>query len=89
MASEYVPIFFDWMENTQDLTDEEKGRLIDAVIEYFVNDGEQGVIDETASNKLIDIYLLTIDKATKYFANPHSSEFHWNWKGGITPANQR
>lgn len=34
MASEYVPIFFDWMENTQDLTDEEKGRLIDAVIMY-------------------------------------------------------
>lgn len=31
---EYVPIFFDWMENTQDLTDEEKGRLIDAVIMY-------------------------------------------------------
>lgn len=37
---EYVPIFFDWMENTQDLTDEEKGRLIDAVIMYA--SGEDG-----------------------------------------------
>lgn len=37
---EYVPIFFDWVENTQDLTDEEKGRLIDAVIMYA--SGEDG-----------------------------------------------
>ena len=34
MAKEYVPIFFDWIENTQDLTAEEKGNLIDAVILY-------------------------------------------------------
>jgi len=34
MAREYVPIFFDWLQNTQDLTAEEKGHLIDAVIMY-------------------------------------------------------
>ena len=34
MAREYVPIFFDWLENTQDLSAEEKGHLIDAVIMY-------------------------------------------------------
>ena len=34
MAKEYVPIFFDWLENTQDLTPEQKGNLIDAVILY-------------------------------------------------------
>ena len=31
---EYVPIFFDFIDNTQDLTDEECGRLIKAVILY-------------------------------------------------------
>jgi hypothetical protein len=34
MAKEYVPIFFDWLETTQDLSAEEKGNLIDAVVSY-------------------------------------------------------
>ena len=34
MAREYVPIFFDWLDTTQDLTAEEKGNLIDAVVSY-------------------------------------------------------
>ena len=34
MASEYVPVYFDWLEVTQDLTAEEKGNLIDAVVAY-------------------------------------------------------
>ena len=34
MAKEYVPIFFDWLEVTQDLSSEEKGNLIDAVVAY-------------------------------------------------------
>ena len=34
MAKEYVPIFFDWLDTTQDLTAEEKGNLIDAVVAY-------------------------------------------------------
>lgn len=34
MASEYVPIFFDWVEVTEELTAQEKGRLIDAIVLY-------------------------------------------------------
>ena len=34
MAKEYVPIFFDWLENTQDIAPEDKGNLIDAVVAY-------------------------------------------------------
>lgn len=34
MASEYVPIFFDWVEVTGELTAQEKGRLIDAIVLY-------------------------------------------------------
>lgn len=30
----YVPIYLDWLDVTQDLTAEEKGRLIDAVVAY-------------------------------------------------------
>ena len=30
----YVPIFLEWLEVTQDLTAEEKGNLIDAVVSY-------------------------------------------------------
>lgn len=34
MAKGYVPIFFDWLETTQDLEADEKGNLIDAVVSY-------------------------------------------------------
>ena len=34
MAREYIPIFFDWLEVTQDLTAEQKGNLIDAAVLY-------------------------------------------------------
>ena len=34
MAKEYVPIYLDWLDVTQDLPPDEKGNLIDAVISY-------------------------------------------------------
>jgi hypothetical protein len=34
LAKEYVPIFFEWLDVTQDLSAEEKGNLIDAVVSY-------------------------------------------------------
>lgn len=34
MAKEYVPIFYDWVEVTAELTAQEKGRLIDAIVLY-------------------------------------------------------
>ena len=34
MADKYVPVFYDWIEATQELNDQEKGRLIDAVVLY-------------------------------------------------------
>ena len=33
-TGKYVPIYLDWLEVTQDLTAEEKGNLIDAVVAY-------------------------------------------------------
>ena len=34
MANKFIPIFYDWLEDTQDLSQEEKGNLIDAVVAY-------------------------------------------------------
>lgn len=34
MAKPYVPIFYDWTEVTEELADDEKGRLIDAIVLY-------------------------------------------------------
>lgn len=31
---EYVPVFFDWVQVTEELNDQEKGRLIDAIVLY-------------------------------------------------------
>ena len=52
MAKEYVPIFFDWLDNTQDLSADEKGHLIDAVILYA--SGADGWIDmlQTSGEKI-------------------------------------
>lgn len=89
MAREYVPVYFDWLEVTQDLTAEEKGNLIDAVLMYF-KDGEQDIIDINSPEK--EAYLKTITRIDKYFGseyNGRSGEFHWNWQGGKTPVNQR
>lgn len=38
MAERYVPVFYDWVENTSELTAEEKGRLIDALVLYARGD---------------------------------------------------
>ena len=40
----YVPIFFDWLECTQDLTQEEKGNLIDAVMLYATGEEYEQVL---------------------------------------------
>lgn len=37
-GSVYVPIYLDWLDNTQDLSAEEKGNLIDAVVAYASGD---------------------------------------------------
>ena len=34
MVMKYVPIYFDWLEATKDLSLKEKGNLIDALVSY-------------------------------------------------------
>lgn len=52
MAKEYVPIFFDWIDNTQDLSAEEKGHLIDAVILYASGSDDWLDTLETSGEKI-------------------------------------
>lgn len=44
MAQHYTPIWDDWAEVTQELTAEEKGRLMDAIVAYDNGDDWQGII---------------------------------------------
>lgn len=91
MAREYVPIFFEWLDDTSRLSAQQTGYLIDAVLMYF-KDGEQRVININSPDALKEAYLKTITRIDKYFGseyNGRSGEFHWNWQGGKTPVNQR
>lgn len=95
MAREYVPIFFDWLDVTQDLTAEEKGNLIDAlVVFYIMHDTAKNINNDrwNVDDKLVDIMCDMVRKITT-FRNLQNGrptgEFHWNWKGGKTPVNQR
>lgn len=45
MARKYVPVFFDWKETTADLDQDQKGDLIDAIVDYAsVARGESEII---------------------------------------------
>ena len=93
MAKEYVPIFFDWFDVTDKLTAQQKGFLIDAVVAHYkYGEKEQYIINKNSPDSLKEAFIKTVERADLYFAskyNGRSGEFHWNWKGGITPVNQR
>ena len=44
MGKEYIPLFLDFNETTQDLTDEECGRLIRAIVAYANDDDYQNIL---------------------------------------------
>jgi hypothetical protein len=44
VGKEYIPLFLDFNETTQDLTDEECGRLIRAIVAYANDDDYQNIL---------------------------------------------
>ena len=59
MARQYIKIFLDWMEATAELTHEEKGRLIDAIVSHA-----QGKTPELVGNErfIFPPFRLQIDR---------------------------
>lgn len=87
MADKYVPISLEWLEVTQDLSAEEKGNLIDAVVAYVAYDLQVSIDSKLTAlrNKMIDDYIAI----NSYPHGKPTGQYHWNWKGGKTPVNQR
>lgn len=88
MAESYIPVFLDWVEVTEQLNDQEKGRLVDALVLYARGEDWQ---DRIKGNER---FLFPAIKAKIDFYNnrpkgAQKGEYHWNWRGGITPENQK
>ena len=83
MAKKYVKAYYDWVEQMEALSDSEKGRLFVAILKY----GKTGTVKGLRGNErfLFPTFKAQIDRASE---SGSSGERHWNWKGGITPANQ-
>lgn len=82
----YLKINTDLVDYTSALSDAEIGRLFVALLEY----AESGVEQELTGNER---FLWAVAKSQIHvhdsLNNGKKGEDHWNWKGGITPKNQK
>lgn len=92
MANKYVPIFFDWRETTVDLNQEQKGNLIDAVVEWAITGQDPDFVLNKFSKKQSEIYEQIKQDFLLFTSFPNGramGKFHGNWKGGISSSTQR
>lgn len=82
-SGRYLKIYTDFRECLTTLGDAEKGRLFDAMLLY----AERGEEPNLSGNER-HIWPLAKMNIDRQKAKDHSGKNHWNWKGGITPANQ-
>ena len=64
MAEPYYPLYFNWIEDTQELNDQEKGRLIDAIVLYARGDDWQERIKGN-ERYVFPIYKNQLDRARR------------------------
>ena len=83
MAMEYFLAYHSYLESMEPLSDAERGRLFTALLEY----SRTGVAPQLGGNERF-IFPLVKAQIDRDRAKDHSGKNHWNWKGGITPANQ-
>ena len=88
MKGKYVPVFLEWLDVTQDLTAEEKGNLIDAIVTTYKDGKEATDLSGAAFRKFIKLCVKINDFFNLENGRP-AGQFHWHWKGGITPQNQK
>jgi len=83
-----APVWFaDMQHATHLLTDDQANRLYSAVFDYYKT-GEEKELESPES--ILYCYVTTmIDRDRSLIKKPPKGENHWNWKGGITPKNQR
>lgn len=86
----YCKLFFDYLDAIELLGDAERGRLFTALLEY----GRTGEAPQLGGNErfIFPMMKAQIDRDSENTGGNMGiakGEAHWNWKGGITPANQR
>jgi hypothetical protein len=64
------------------LTDNQAGQVFTAILK-FANGEEPEFTDDFVRS----IYIPIADEIEAYYQNRPDGQYHWNWKGGITPEN--
>lgn len=88
MELTYIKVFVDYLDAIELLGDAERGRLFTALLEY----GRTGVAPQLGGNErfLFPMMRAQIDREkSKVTSKDKRGANHWNWKGGITPKNQK
>ena len=83
MAKSYIPIFLDWLESTEELTAAEKGRLVDALVEYARGGSWQEYIKGN-ERYLVKELILKIDRFNEYSQNKSDA----GRRGGLAKASK-
>jgi hypothetical protein len=83
MAKSYIPIFLDWLESTEELTAAEKGRLVDALVEYARGGSWQEYIKGN-ERYLVKELILKIDRFNEFVQKRAES----GRKGGLSKPKQ-
>ena len=83
MALDSFNVYHSYLKALEPLNDAECGRLLKACLQYSMT----GVVPELRGNERFLFPLIKAD-IDRQKAKDHSGKNHWNWKGGITPANQ-
>lgn len=87
MARNYAALPHEYLEEMDILSDAEFGRLCRALLQYSM-DGKEGQL-EGAEKVLWKRVKRQEDLFQKTSDGIAPGEDHWNWKGGITPKNQK
>ena len=84
MAIEYFCCYHSYRKKCEKLTDQELGRLFRSLMIY----SETGERQDLAGRESIAFDFIA-DDIDRNRPKDTSGKNHWNWKGGVTPENQR
>lgn len=86
MAMEYFCCYHSYLKKCEKLSDQELGRLFRALLTFSAT----GEAQELTGRESIAFDFIADDiLSDKLKFERNKGENHWNWKGGITPKNQK